>query len=103
SIIASVSGSFIYAVSVSVISKILIFLLVCMAMIKLRKNPINNKSFFKLRYGKLSATLGVIASIGLLFSSKLNDLLDVIVTVCIGLLLYALYKTYRTIKISGWK
>lgn len=103
SIIASVSGSFIYAVSISVISKVLIFFLVCMAMIKLRRDSIKNDTFFKLRYGKLSATLGILASIGLLFSSKIDDLLDVVIVVGTGLLLYAFYMTYRKIKLSQSK
>ncbi len=94
SITASLTGSFIYAVSISVISKVLIFLLVCAAMIKLRQNPDEKVDFFKLRYGMLSAILGIIASLGLLLSSELADFMDVFITVIIGLLLYLLYKTF---------
>lgn len=94
SIFASISGSFIYAVSISVISKVLIFLLVCAAMIKLRNSAPGATDYFKLRYGKLSAVLGIIASIGLLFSSALSDFIDVFLTVIAGLLLYFLYRFY---------
>ncbi len=92
SIFASVSGSFIYAVSISVISKVLIFLLVCAAMLKLRQAPKGELNYFKLRYGKISAVLGIIASLGLLLSSEMSDFLDVFLTVFAGLLLYFLYK-----------
>lgn len=94
SIFASLTGSFIYAVSISVISKVLIFLLVCAAMIKLRQTPKGELNYFKLRYGKISAVLGIIASLGLLFSSELSDFIDVFLTVIAGLLLYFLYKIY---------
>lgn len=93
SIFASLSGSFIYAVSISVISKVLIFLLVCAAMIKLRKTSKDSTDYFKLRYGKISAILGILASVGLLLSSELSEFMDVFLTVIAGLILYILYKT----------
>ncbi len=92
SIIASLTGSFIYAVSISVISKVLIFLLVCAAMIKLRQTPKGETNYFKLRYWKTSAVLGIIASLGLLMSSELSDFMDVFYAVIVGLLIYFLYK-----------
>ncbi|MBZ9728721.1 APC family permease [Salegentibacter sp. JZCK2] len=91
-LIASLTGSFIYAVSISVISKVLIFLMVCAAMIKLRKKHPRKKIFFKLPYGYLFAITGILSSIGLLYSSKLSELVDVLITIGIGMLLYALYK-----------
>lgn len=98
SIIASVSGSFIYAVSISVISKVLIFFLVCVAMIKLRRTSNKNENYFKLRYGKISAALGIIASLGLLYSSDTSEFIDVILAVISGLLFYSLYKVYIKIR-----
>ena len=95
SIIASVSGSFIYAVSISVISKVLIFLLVCIAMLKLRRKPLPQGTFFKLRYGRISAFFGIIASLGLLLSSKLTDFMDVIFAVTTGLICYSIFKIYQ--------
>lgn len=94
SIIASVSGSFIYAVSISVISKVLIFLLVCIAMIKLRQKEKKIENYFKLRYGKLSAFLGITASLGLLISSDTSEFLDVILAVLTGLIFYSIYKFF---------
>ena len=91
-LIASLSGSFIYAVSISVISKVLIFLMVCAALIKLRKKSPGEKEFYKLPYGGLLAFTGILASLGLLLSSKFTELIDVLITTGIGIVLYALYK-----------
>lgn len=91
-LVASLTGSFIYAVSISVISKILIFLLVCAAMIKLRRKDEKETSYFKLRYGYFFAITGILASIGLLLSSELSEFMDVVITVLVGLVLYGLYK-----------
>lgn len=93
-IVASLTGSFIYAVSISVISKILIFLLVCAAMIKLRQKEEKEVKHFKLRHGYLFAITGLLASIGLLLSSKLSEFVDVLLTVIIGIIFYVLYKFF---------
>ncbi len=91
-LLASLTGSFIYAVSISVISKVMIFLLVCAAMIKLRQKRKTSEDYFKLPFGYVFATIGITASIGLLLSSKLSEFMDVFITVVIGLILYGLYK-----------
>lgn len=92
SLVASLTGSFVYAVSISVISKVLIFLMVCAAMIKLRKKDDTATTYFKLSYGYLFAVTGIIASIWLLSSSALSELVDVLITVLIGLILFGIYK-----------
>lgn len=91
-LIASLTGSFIYAVSISVISKVLIFLMVCAALIKLRRKHPAEKNFYKLPYGYILAIIGILASLGLLLSSKFSELVDVLITIGIGIVLYALYK-----------
>ena len=92
SLIASLTGSFIYAVSISVISKVLIFLMVCAALIKLRRKDRAETTYFKLPYGYFFAVAGITASIGLLTSSKLTELVDVLITVGIGIILFGAYK-----------
>ena len=93
SLLASLTGSFIYAVSISVISKVLIFLMVCTAMIKLRrKDQAATPSYFRLPYGYLFASAGILASVWLLLSSKSGELVDVGITVVVGLVLFGLYK-----------
>lgn len=89
---ASLTESFVYAVSISVISKVLIFLMVCVAMIKLRKKDDTATAYFKLPYGYFFAITGIIASIWLLSSSALTELVDVLITVLIGLVLFGIYK-----------
>lgn len=91
-LVASLTGSFIYAVSISVISKVLIFLLVCAAMIKLRQKERGKVNYFKLPYGYFFAITGMVASLALLLSSELSQFLDVLITVIIGLILFGLYK-----------
>ena len=93
SLIASLTGSFIYAVFISVISKVLILLMVCIALIKLRrKDQPETASYYKLPYGYVFAIAGILASVWLLSSSKITDFVDVVVTVVVGLVLFGFYK-----------
>jgi amino acid transporter len=92
SLLASLSGSFIYAASVSVISKILILLTVCAALIKLRRQEKQEREhYFSLSYGYTWAVVGIIACVWLLFSADLGQLGSVLVTTLIGLACYGLY------------
>ncbi|MFP4095862.1 MAG: APC family permease [Cyclobacteriaceae bacterium] len=94
-LLASLSGSFIYAASISVISKILILLTVCAALIRLRSSDDGKPTYFRLPYGSLLAVLGILASVWLLGSSELAQLRDVGITTLIGIVLYALYRWSR--------
>ncbi len=89
---ASLTGSFIYAISINVISKVLIFIMVSAAMIKLRKMDKVETNYFKLPFGYSFAIVGILASVWLLSSSKLTELRDVFITVFVGLILLGVYK-----------
>ena len=91
-ILVSVSGTFIYALSISVISKVMVFAIISAALIKFRKKNKNNKENFKLRYGYFSAILGIIICIWMLFASNLSDFIDVIITIIVGVLLYIIFR-----------
>lgn len=92
---ASLSGSFIYAVSISVISKILILLTVCIALIRLRlkdKAFSTSRIFYQLPYGYLFAVAGITACIWLLLSAETEEFRDVLFTTSVGIALYGIYR-----------
>jgi basic amino acid/polyamine antiporter, APA family len=95
SLLASLSGSFIYAASISVISKILILLTVCTALIRLRRTEERGAAYFRLPYGYFWAIVGIAACVWLLFSADLDQLGSVFVTTLIGLILYGIYRFSR--------
>jgi hypothetical protein len=71
---------------------------VCAALIKLRLkerkslNPAVN--YFKIRHGYLVASLGIISSLWLLKSSRLNEITAVLITILFGLIVYFLYRLF---------
>ncbi|MDB4582891.1 APC family permease [Draconibacterium sp.] len=93
--LVSVSGTFVYAVSISVISKVMILGIVCAALIKLRKTESEKTAFFKLRYGNTLAVLGMLICVGLLMSSKANEFRDTLLTLIIGVIIFGLYKLFK--------
>ncbi|MFP4091850.1 MAG: hypothetical protein ACLFT3_16205, partial [Cyclobacteriaceae bacterium] len=84
-----------YAASISVISKILILLTVCAALIRLRGRDDGKPTYFRLPYGRLLAVLGILASVWLLGSSEWVQLRDVAITTLIGVAFFALYRWGR--------
>ncbi len=91
-ILVSVTGTFIYALTISVISKVMVFAVISAALIKLRKVKKPKKKVFKLRFGYLSAILGIIICVWLLSVSKLSDFKDVLIISIVGLIIYFIFK-----------
>lgn len=94
----SVSGSFYYALGVSVITKILIIALTAWILIRQRKIYPDTKGVFILRNGIFLAYFVIIVSIWLLFNSNKSELRDVIIAVTFGLIIYFLGRRWRSDK-----
>jgi amino acid transporter len=91
SVLVSVSGSFVYALSINVLSKISCYILVSMALITFRKK--NSEIPYKLKFGKLLAILGFILGLFLLYASDYSDFKDFLIFVSIGLILYFIFRS----------
>ena len=89
-IIVSINYSFLSAASLSAITRVMIYAIVCISLIVLRKKNAAQTGYFKIRYGKFVAIAGIAITIWLLSSSGLKELKDVAVAIGIGLLIYFL-------------
>ena len=89
-LIVSLTNSFIYAATISAITRVMIYGIVCFALIRLRRKNATETGFFKVPYGKVIAIAGILVAIWLLSSSKLNELRDVGIAVGVGLVIYVL-------------
>lgn len=94
----SVSGSFYYALGVSVITKILIIALTAWILIKQRKIYPATKGVFILPKGIFLAYVVIVVSIWLLFNSNKSELRDVFIAVAFGLIIYFLERRWRSDK-----
>ena len=89
-IIISLNYSFLSAASISAITRVMIYAIVCITLIVLRKKKPEQTEFFKIKYGALFSILGVLIAIWLLSSAKINELRDVGIAIGIGLVVYLL-------------
>jgi amino acid transporter len=87
-LIVSLTNSFIYAATISAITRVMIYGIVCFALIRLRKKNPAETGHFRIRYGNIVAIAGMGVTIWLLSSSKLTELRDVAIAVGVGLIIY---------------
>jgi amino acid transporter len=87
-IIISLNYTFLSAASISAITRVMVYGVVCITLLVLRKKNADQTSFFKIKFGTPVAVLGVIITIWLLSSSKINELRDIGIAVAIGLVVY---------------
>ncbi len=90
-LIVSITNSFIYAATISAITRVMIYGIVCFALIRLRKKNTDETSY-RIPYGNIIAIAGMAVTIWLLSSSKLTELRDVGIAVAAGLIIYFLVK-----------
>jgi len=96
-IIISLNYSFLSAASLSAITRVMIYGIVCITLIILRKKKTDQKNFFKIKYGTVIAILGVIITIWLLSSATMKELKHVGIAIGIGLLVYLLMELSKQI------
>ena len=89
-LLVSLTGTFIYALSISVISKVITYIIVALALIKFRESRKNEG--FKIPYGKVFSALGILIGVWLLYSSNHSDFIDVFIAITMGLILYFLFR-----------
>lgn len=94
-IIVSLNYSFLSAATISAITRVMIYAIVCVTLIILRKKRPGQTGFFKIKYGNVFAVLGVLIAIWLLSSAKLNELIAVGIALGIGLAIYVLMLVFK--------
>jgi amino acid transporter len=90
--IVSIGWSFFTALAAASIIRVLVYLVVCIAMLRLRKMRRVIKDYFQLRYGNIFALLGIAFSLWLLSASRKHEIIDVAASILIGIALYLIFK-----------
>lgn len=94
-IIVSLYYKFLEAASISAITRVMIYAIVCITLILLRKKRSDQAGYFKLKYGNIIAVLGVLVSLWLLSSATIEQLKHVGMALGIGLLIYIIVRSTR--------
>ena len=97
-IIISLNYSFLSAASISAITRVMIYGIVCITLIILRKKNPGKTGFFKIKYGNIVAILGVLLTLWLLTSATLEQMKQISIAIGIGLVVYLLMELSKRIK-----
>ncbi len=89
-ILVSLNYSFLSAASLSAVTRVMIYGIVCSTLIILRKKNTSQSNFYKLKYGRLVAAAGILITLWLLSNSNLNELRDIGLAILGGLAIYGL-------------
>lgn len=88
----SIAWSFISALTIGSIIRVMVYLLVSISMIRLRLLKPAEGDFFKVRYGYFVAVAGIGFAVWLLLSTKGKDLREIGVAGAIGIILFGLFE-----------
>lgn len=92
----TLSGTFIYAATISVIARLLGYAATCVALIVLRRKASAPEALFRVPAGVFVAIVTLLLSIWLLSKTTLEQVRDSAIAVGIGLLVYLAYRFFRS-------
>ena len=93
--VVSVAWSFISALTIGAIIRVMVFLMVSISMIRLRLLKPDELNFFKVRYGYFLAVMAIGFAVWLLLSTKGKELQDIGIAAAIGIILYGLFEFFK--------
>ena len=99
-IIVSVAWSFLSALTIGSIIRVMVYLMVSISMIRLRLKRNGEENYYKVRYGYFLAIAAIGFAIWLLLSSKGKELRDVAIAVAIGIFMYVIVELFRMKRIK---
>lgn len=86
----SLTQNFVAAATLSAITRVMIYGIICIALLRLRQKDTGNETYLKLRYGKALACMALPLVGWLLSRSKPNEVVSIAIALGIGLLIYGL-------------
>ncbi len=89
--VVSLIWSFFAALTIGSIVRVMVYLMVCFSLIRLRKKKPAEKDYFKVRYGYFLAGAGIVFAGWLLTTAKLKELRDVGICMLIGIVIYLIF------------
>jgi basic amino acid/polyamine antiporter, APA family len=94
-LLVSLSQNFIAAATLSAITRVMIYGIICIALLRLRNRQMGDPGFLKLRYGKTLAWLALPIIAWLLSSSKPDEIWAIAIAIGVGVLIYLLIPQNR--------
>ena len=93
--VVSLVWSFFSALTIGSIIRVMVYLMVCISMIRLRQKKMAGKDYFKVRFGYFFATAGILLGGWLLLSSKWKELKQIGICLLIGIVFYGIFELLK--------
>jgi basic amino acid/polyamine antiporter, APA family len=97
-ILVSIYYSFLFAASISAITRVMIYGIVCITLFRLRKKNSEKTGVFKIPFGNFFAIAGFLITLWLLSNSRPNELKDIAIAIGLGLVIYVLVESGKGFK-----
>jgi basic amino acid/polyamine antiporter, APA family len=97
-LVVSINQNFVAAATLSAITRVMIYAIICIALLRLRKTNIGTESFLRLRYGPTLAWLALPIIGWLLSSSKQQELISIAIALAVGLVIYFIVPKSRGVE-----
>ena len=96
----SIAWTFISALTIGSIIRVMVYMMVCFSLIRLRKIRSAEKQYFKVRFGYALAIAGIGLAGWLLVSAKGKELRDIGISMLIGIIVYGCFELFKAKKLK---
>jgi amino acid transporter len=91
----SLGWTFLSALTISVIIRIAVYLMVCVSLLKLRRDRKEQTDYYKVKAGPALAVAGILLSLWLLSTARWSEIRSAVFFLSIGILVYILYRRFK--------
>ncbi|MGH9914985.1 MAG: APC family permease, partial [Pyrinomonadaceae bacterium] len=99
-LVLTLSGTFVYAVTISAIARLLAYGTTCAAMLVFRRREQKNPALFKAPFGVLMSIASLILAGWLLSNSSLGEAVSASLAIIIGLIIYYSYRIIKRRRVN---
>jgi amino acid transporter len=94
----SLAWTFLSALTISVIIRVTIYMMVCLALLRLRRKEPGKKDYYQLKAGSVLAMMGLGISAWLYAAASWTEIRSALLFLILGVVVYFLYRTFSKAK-----
>lgn len=94
-LLVSLGWTFLAALTISVIIRITVYMVVCVSLLKLRRDRNQQMDYYRVKAGPLLAGTGIILSLWLLSTARITEIKNAGIFVAAGIVVYFIYRRFK--------
>ncbi|RMG02617.1 MAG: APC family permease, partial [Acidobacteria bacterium] len=97
-LILTIQSSFLSALTMATVTRLVVYAITCVSLIILRQRKDVPEPQFKLKFGVVISLLSIVLIISLLTTIDSRELINLLISLLIGLIMYSTFKLLRSLK-----